>query len=144
MAILNYTTKISASRTIGEIQEILVTHGAKKIVCDYEGGIPSSVTFALMLNDQLVFFSLPANYVGILKAMKRDPGIKASFCTEAQAVKVAWRIIKDWIEAQCAIIEAGLAEMPEVFLPYAITKSGGTLYKEIQSNTQMLLSQKLK
>lgn len=143
MAILNYTTKISAARTIGEIQEILVTHGATKIVCDYESGIPTSVTFAIALKDELIFFSLPAKYMGVLKAMKRDRAVKAALCTEEQAIKVAWRIIKDWIQAQCAIIEAGMAEMAEVFLPYAITKGGDTVYQQFQSNTQSLLSQKL-
>jgi hypothetical protein len=143
MAILNHTTKISASKTIGEIQEILVAHGAKKIVCDYDATIPTTVTFSLLLNDQMIFYSLPANYNGVLKAMRRDPKVKRHFCKEEQALRVAWRIIKDWIEAQCAIIEAGLAEMAEIFLPYAVTKHGTRLYKEIQANSQLLLTQKL-
>ncbi len=144
MPILNYTTKISASRTIGEITEILVAHGATKVVSDFENGTPSAVSFALVLNGQMTFFSLPANYKGVLVAMKKDPKVKNSLCTPEQAVKVAWRTIKDWIEAQCAFIDSGLVELPEVFLPYAITKKGTTLYKEIQSNSQLLLTEKTK
>lgn len=140
MAILNYTTKISANKTIGEIQEVLVEHGAKKIVCDYaDDKTPSSVTFGLMMGDRMTYFALPANYNGVLKAMEKDPSIKRAFCNKDQAVRIAWRILKDWIEAQCAIIEAGLAEMPEVFLPYAVTKDGGTLYKEIKEGQHKLL-----
>lgn len=141
MAILNYTTKISASKTIGEIQEILVEHGASSIACEYDTITkrPTSVKFGLLINNSKVLFELPANYEGVLKAMKNDPTVKSSFCNIDQAVKVAWRILKDWIEAQCAIIEAGLAEMPEVFLPYAVTKHGSTLYKEIKANTNLLL-----
>lgn len=42
MAILNYTTKISAGKTVGEIQESLVLQGARKIMVDYNGfGNPS-------------------------------------------------------------------------------------------------------
>ena len=41
-----------------------------------------------------------------------------------------------------ALIDAGLAEMPEVFLPFAVTKKGSTLYSEIQENTQLFLSDK--
>lgn len=144
MPILNYTTKISPNKTIGEIQEVLVAHGAKKIVCDYaDDGTLSAVTFGLFMTDTMTFFSLPANYDGVLKAMAKDRKIPRSLITREQAVRIAWRILKDWIEAQCAIIEAGLAEMPEVFLPYAVTKTGNTLYKEIKENNQLLLSEKL-
>ncbi|MCF2498373.1 hypothetical protein [Dyadobacter chenhuakuii] len=141
MPILNYTTKISPSKTIGEIQEILVNHGASSIACEYDSVTkrPVSVRFGLLINNSNVFFELPANYEGVLKAMKADQTIKSTFCNIDQAVKVAWRILKDWIEAQCAIIEAGLAEMSEVFLPYAVTQNGSTLYKEIKANTNLLL-----
>lgn len=140
MAILNYTTKISASKTIGELQEILVEHGADKIVCDYDKERrPSAVTFGLPMNGNMVYFQLPANYQGVLKAMTKDKSIKSTYCNLDQAVRTAWRIIKDWVEAQCAIIEAGLAEMSEIFLPYAITKSGSTLYTEIKNSKSNLL-----
>ena len=139
MAILNYTTEIESERTISEIQKVLVKHGANKIVTDYTNGIPSAVTFCLTLNGNMVGFSLPANYSGVLKAMKNDKNIPRSKCTEAQAQRVAWRIVKTWTEAQMAIVEAQLADMAEVFLPYAITKNGTTLYKEVQSNGMLML-----
>ena len=34
------------------------------------------------------------------------------------------------IEDQMAIIDAEVAEMAEVFLPYAVTKKGNTLYAD--------------
>jgi hypothetical protein len=139
MAILNYTTSIDCERSIGEIQKCLVKHGAHKIVTDYLNGLPSAVTFCLTLNGSLVGFSLPANYSGVLKAMKSDSKVPRSACTEMQAQRVAWRIVKDWVEAQMAIVEAQLADMAEVFLPYAITKNGTTLYKEVQGNGMLML-----
>lgn len=139
MAILNYTTSIACEKSIAEIQKCLVSHGAHKIVTDYENGSPSSVTFCLTLNGSMVGFSLPANYLGVLKAMKNDRKVPNSRCTEEQAQKVAWRIVKDWVEAQMAIVEAQLADMAEVFLPYAITKNGVTLYKEVQGNGMLML-----
>jgi hypothetical protein len=141
MAILNYTTSIESERSISEINKCLVKHGADKIVTDYSGQIPISVTFSLLLNGSRIAFSLPANSQGVLQAMKKDCKVPNSKCTLEQAQRVAWRILKDWVEAQMAIVEAQLAEMSEVFLPYAITKSGTTLYKEIQSNNQILLTQ---
>lgn len=134
MPILNYTTSIECEKTISEIQKCLVNHGASKIVTDYTDKLPSSVAFCLMLNGNMVAFVLPANYSGVLKAMQRDKNVKNSLCTKEQALKVSWRIVKTWVEAQMAIVEAGLADAAEVFLPYAVTKNGNTLYKEIQSN----------
>lgn len=139
MPILNYTTSIDSEKSISEIQKCLVKHGAHKIVIDYLDRLPSSVTFCLTLNGSIIGFSLPANFSGVLKAMKNDRKIPRSKCTEEQAQKVAWRIVKDWVNAQMAIVEAQIVDMAEVFLPYAITKSGNTLYKEVQNNGMLML-----
>lgn len=139
MAILNYTTSIDSEKTISEIQKCLVKHGASKIVTDYQDGVPSAVTFCLTINQNLVGFALPANYEGVLMSMKKDKKVPNRLCTKEQALKVSWRIVKDWVEAQMAIVEAKLADVAEVFLPYAITKSGTTLYKEIQGDGMKLL-----
>jgi len=139
MAILNYTTSIDCEKSIGEIMKCLVKHGAHKIVTDYEYGMPSAVTFYLTLNGSMVAFALPANYSGVLKAMNSDRKVPRNKCNDEQAQRVAWRIVKDWVEAQMAIVEAQLADMAEVFLPYAITKNGTTLYKEVQGNGMLML-----
>jgi hypothetical protein len=142
MAILNYTTKIDSIKTIMEIQQALVKHGATKIVVDYEDSIPIALTFCLSINEMTAAFSLPCNYEGVLNAMKKDRGISKSVCNKEQALRVSWRIIKDWILAQLAIVESQMVEMSEVFLPYAITKNGNTLYKEIQQNGMLMLQEK--
>lgn len=139
MAILNYTTQIGSERTIAEIQQCLVKHGATRIVTDYKEGLPAGLSFCLAINEQAVAFSLPANYQGVLRAMTKDPKVPRRYCSHEQALRVSWRIVKDWVEAQMAIVEANLADVAEVFLPYAITKSGNTLYKEIQGNQLKLL-----
>lgn len=142
MSILNYTTSIDHTKTIAQIQQTLVQHGAHKIVTDYTGQLPTSVTFCLTLEGNMVAFQLPCNYGGVLKAMERDRKVPRRLCTDEQALRVSWRIIKDWVEAQMAIVEAKLADVAEVFLPYAVTKGGKTLYNEIRENgTQLLLTQ---
>lgn len=138
MAILNYTTKIDSFKTIAEITKCLVSHGASKIVTDYQGMIPSAIMFSLMIGDKPVYYTLPANYSGVLRAMEKQK-ISKSYCTKDQAVRVSWRIIKDWVEAQMAIVEAELADVSEVFLPYAIMASGNTLYQDIQQGNPLLL-----
>lgn len=140
MAILNYTTTISFEKTIMEIQKCLVSHGATKIVTDYTEEIPTSVTFCLNLNGNLVAFSLPANYQGVLRAMENDNKVPRKYLTAEQALRVSWRIIKRWVEAQMAIVDAELAQVAEVFLPYAITKNGNTLYDDIESTGMLMLN----
>ena len=139
MAILNYTTAIECEKTIAEIQKCLASHGANKIVTDYENGLPSSVTFCLVIQDRMIAYVLPANYRGVLKAMKNDRKVPNSKCNDEHAQRVAWRIVKDWVEAQMAIVEAQLADMAEVFLPYAVHKSGETLYNHIKKDIQLLI-----
>lgn len=133
MAILNYTTQIKAEKTIMEIQQILVKHGARKIITDYKGIIPIAVTFCIEFKGNTVGFSLPAKYNGVLNSMKEDLKIPRRLVNDEQAVRVSWRIIKDWVEAQMALVEAELADFAEVFLPYAITKDGNTLYNQIDT-----------
>lgn len=140
MPILNYTTSIDFSKTIGEIAACLVKHGASKIITDYEDSLPVAVTFSLTINDRTAAFSLPANYNGVLKAMSKDKRCPRKLLNKEQALRVSWRIIKTWVEAQMAIVEAELADMAEVFLPYAITKNGNTVYNEIKSNGMLMLS----
>ena len=144
MAILNYTTSISYEKTIGEIQQCLVKHGAMKFVTDYASKngvmIPSSVTFAIFIQERMIFFSLPAKYDGVLKAMKSDKKVPKKLLTEEQALRVSWRIIKDWVVAQMAIVQAGCAEMSEVFLPYAVTKTGRTVYQDMMEGKSAQLA----
>lgn len=45
--ILNYTTKIDASRTLGEIQAMLAQRGAKEILIQYSNGVPTSLLFSI-------------------------------------------------------------------------------------------------
>jgi hypothetical protein len=125
MPILNYTTKINPEKTIGEIQKITIDYN--------EEGVPCGVTFCLILDEQLRPYILPCNYSGVFQAMKNDRNIPNGFAYEEQAIRTSWRIVKDWVEAQMAVVEANLASVPEVFLPYAITNTGKTLFEYVNS-----------
>jgi hypothetical protein len=141
MPILNYTTKIDSYKTISEIQQILARNGAKKMIVDNDNaGLPTALTFCIDWHGSPLAFALPCNFEGVLKAMKKSSKVPRSLCTEEQALRVGWRIVKDWVEAQMAIVEAQLASIAEVFLPYAVTKSGNTLYQYIETDSRLLLS----
>ena len=55
-------------------------------------------------------------------------------CDREQAERVAWRIVKDWVEAQMAILESEMVQMDEIFLPYMIGSTGKTLFEAYKSN----------
>jgi hypothetical protein len=139
MAILNYTTKIDSYKTLGEIQKLLAKHGARKIMIENDlSGKPSALAFLIEWNGVECSFNLPCNFKGVLNAMKKAK-VPNSFCNEDQALKVGWRILKDWIEAQMAIKEAEIASLPEVFLPYLQAKDGKTLYEKMNENNNFLI-----
>lgn len=139
MPILNYTTSIDAFKTVGEIQKVLVTHGAKSVNIDYDDdGNPSALTFMVELQGRFISFRLPNQWQGVRRALDGNRKVPKRLKTDAQAIRVSWRIIKDWSEAQMAIIEAGLAELPEVFLPYAVRSDGQTMYHALKDNQRLL------
>lgn len=139
MAILNYTTKIDYHKTIGEISKILVDHGARNIQIRYSPlGLPEALVFVIEMKGRMISFSLAARSAGVLRAMAKAK-VPKTYQTEEQSVRVSWRIIKDWVEAQMAIVEAELAEMAEIFLPYAVMKNGQTIYEELQKEGSKFL-----
>ncbi|HWT01130.1 MAG TPA: hypothetical protein VN256_12855 [Pyrinomonadaceae bacterium] len=139
MPILNYTTKVNEHKTIGEIQKALVAKGALSVMTDYTpSGTPAAVTFTINVNGTPIRYRLPSDVDGVLRAMQRAKGVPYRLQTREQAVRVCWRILKDWIEAQLAIIEAGQAELAQVFLPYALNSEGQTLFEYFRDNPRLL------
>lgn len=137
MPLLNYTTKIEVPETVGKIQGLLAKHGAKKILLDYDdnGGI-TSISFVINTTMGQRGIKLPAN-VDAVSAVLVKQKVK---CDRAQAERVAWRIVKDWIEAQMAILESEMVQMDEIFLPYMVNNSGQTFFEAYRSD-QLLLGE---
>ena len=134
MAILNYTTQIKAGKTVSEIQEKLVKAKAQAVMTEYnDDGIPEAISFRIMSKHGLLSFRMNVNFNGVYQAISKNPKVPKRLKTREQAARVAWRIQKDWIEVQLARIEAELAEIEEVFLPYMQNESGETLYKTLES-----------
>lgn len=131
MPLLNYTTQVDVEKTIGEIQKCLQIHGANAILTEYDDqGYVASVSFKIRVNDKDMGFRLPTDWHPVLQVLEQQ-NVGSRFKTQEQALRVAWRIVKDWVEAQMAIVETKMVTMPQVFLPYAVTRSGRTLYEKI-------------
>lgn len=135
MAILNYTTSIATEKTAAEIQKKLVMAKAQAVLCEYDDDtVMCAMSFRIVTPHGPILFRLPANTQGVLKALKSDDKVPRKLKTKEQAARVAWRIIKDWIEAQLAIVDAQMADMTEVFLPYAQSQDGNTVYESLKKN----------
>lgn len=131
MPLLNYTTKINVYTTLGEIQAQLVNHGARKIMQDYDdAGRLTALTFAIDTPAGVRGIRLPANVDAVHKVLARQK-VK---CDREQAERVAWRIVKDWVEAQMAILESEMVQMDEIFLPYMVNDKGQTLFEAYCDN----------
>lgn len=132
MPLLNYTTKVDSQRTASEIMAILAKHQAKQILTEYgpNGGV-TGLAFMVEKGDRDLAFRLPVRTEACLEAMRRDRKIPRHFVNADQAERVAWRIMKDWVEAQLALIDTGMVDIAEVFLPYMLTPSGQTAYEMI-------------
>lgn len=145
MPILNYTTGISTSKSAGEIQATLIKAKAQAVMTEYDAqGEATHIAFRITTPQGIVHYRLPANAEGVLKVLKRDKKVKRGHQNMEQARRVAWRIVKDWVEAQMAIIEAEIVSLEQVFLPYAQTSSGETVYERFLSGGLNMLENKAK
>ena len=142
MPILNYTTQIATDKTIGQIQAMLAKAGAVSVLTEYDDDcVVSSVSFRLMYNGVMVSFRLPARIGPLFDILYRDPNVPRKSKTREQAARVAWRIIKDWVEAQLAIVEAEQVELVEVFRPFAQDPTTGkTLFSQFSGDNLVLLT----
>ena len=129
MAILNYTTSIATEKTAAEIQKKLAVAGAQAVLSEYD---KDGVMCAMSFRVNNIYFRLPINIEGVYTTLIEDTKIPNRLKTHEQAARVAWRIIKDWIEAQIAIIKARQAKLEQVFLPYAQNQDGKTLYEAVK------------
>lgn len=137
--IKNYSIIVPANQSISEIQESLVMHGATSILCEYDSdGKIIVMKFKLVLQDlKSLSFSLPCNWLKFQSVM-RGQNIKRWDDKEC-CYRVAWRCIRDWVIAQMALYETEMVTIPQIFLPYAITQDGNTLFEQIASDPKLLL-----
>ncbi len=141
--ILNETTTVNTEKTISQIEMTLVRSGARGILKHYDNtGSPATLEFQVITKFGLRAIRLPANVEAVYQILikgKHQWAVREREVTyRAQAARIAWRIVKDWVEAQMAIIQAEMVTMDEVFLPYMITDGGQTMYKALVTREFLL------
>ena len=142
--VLNYTTKVAVHQTVAECQSILATAGASSVAVHYDdGGQPAGLSFSLKTPHGARAFTLPVNLDGMQRVLAQankegrlrgDGHRNASLEGREHAARVAWRVCKDWLEANLALIAAEQATLTEVMLPYLHVDGDRTLWQAYQDN----------
>jgi hypothetical protein len=138
--ILNYTTTIDPAKTAGEVQTILAKAGATGVAMEFDNGDPVGLAFTAMTPFGMREFTLPTNWEAVQRVLRRQK-VKPAFQTVEHAKRVAWRIVKDWVEAQLAIIQTEMVTIDQVMLPYMRTDTGATVFEQYTGEQQLLLEQ---
>ena len=133
MTLLDYTTKVPVSKTVAQVQAQLVEHGARAVMMEYDdNGKIKAMTFEVKTPKGQLPIRLPVDAGATFKVLQRqaDNGeIPRKYANKEHAYRVAWRIVKDWVEAQMSLLETEMVRMEEIFLPYVVTESSRTVYE---------------
>jgi hypothetical protein len=144
MGTLNYSTSVAASRTSSEMSALLSKHGASRVTVVFVDGRQAGLEFTLVTPHGPREFALPIDVEAVLRLLTKQASggtIRKGFSNIEQAERTAWRVAKDWLAAQLAIIEAQMATLDEVMLPYLIVDPGPqrkTLYAQYREHEAAL------
>ncbi|QGJ92745.1 hypothetical protein QDA04_gp75 [Microbacterium phage Megan] len=130
MPIANYTTSVPVVRTVDAITKMLGGAGASSITQHLGPNLrPVGVEFGITTEVGWRPYRLPVRIEAVERALAADPPPKPSQRTPEHAERVAWRIAHDWLRAQLALIEAGMATLDEVMFPYVLVSADTTAYE---------------
>jgi hypothetical protein len=122
--LLNHTTVIAAEKTLGEIMGLLAGAGARKLQVEYDdSGQPSGLSFLIQTKIGERGFTLPARVDAVHRVLEQQykrGKVQRRFTTRDQAARVTWRILRDWLDAQLALIQADMASLEEVMFAHMI------------------------
>lgn len=147
--ILNYTTTVTVARTRAEIEGMLTEAGASEVATTYDEKTrqPNGLRFSILTEFGIHEFRLPINPTAIDTFLKRGRKRYITAVQEkaiaAQAERVAWRITKDWLEVQLALIAVGMVTIDQVMMPYrTVDDAGWTVYDAYRESQLKLAAPK--
>ncbi len=125
MPLLNYTTKVNAQKTVTEVMGLLVAKGADEISIVYDDDRQPAGLKWTVQSPRLgrVAFALPCNVDAVfVKLTEQKVMVTSPESRRQQAIRTSWRILKDWVEAQMALLETGMVTMDEIPALYALRR----------------------
>jgi hypothetical protein len=147
-ALFMETTKVEAERTAAEISGLLVESGARRISTEYNEsrevvGIHFELDVDLGADKRIWSVMLPARTEKLFQLIngrrKFDRSANAAK-DRATAKRVAWRQLLRWTQAQLAMIDTGMAQAHEIFLPYVEVEPGVTFFQKVINNPGRMLA----
>jgi hypothetical protein len=113
------------------MQDLLGRSGASAVALVYADRKPVGMSFSLTTPSGPRTFNLPVDVPAVQKLLTAQKREYARVDDRpAQAERVAWRIVKDWLAAQLTLIDAQMATLDEVMLPYLVTSPNRTLRED--------------
>ena len=149
--IRNYTSSISAEKSVARIEAMLVAAGVKQVLKIYSQSEDHSLEgivfeYKLANTDRFVSIKLPARVEQIenlLKAKIKRHTDSALANIKEQAQRTAWKLLAEWVEINIALVELQQIDLLEVFLPYVYNNfSKQTYYETLSKNAfkQLMLT----
>lgn len=110
---------------------MLAAKGATQIMMDFsENAQPIALKWRVETSKGSLAFGLPIRAEAVFDVLTKQRVLPSNpDARREQAERTAWRIVKEWIGAQMALIETEMVVMEEVFLPYMLTEDQTTLYQ---------------
>jgi hypothetical protein len=144
-SIRNYTSSVPAAQSVANIINRLVVAGATQIMQEYgQDKRLNGLKFIIVVEGKTVPIELPAKVAEVekvLRAQMRRVTSKGEANAKAQAERTAWKLLLDWVDVQCTMIQLKQVDFLEVFLPYVWRASSGrTFYNEIKSGKFLALT----
>jgi hypothetical protein len=132
----NYTSEMTIERSIERIEKAVVAAGAIQFYKEYKEGIVVGVVFVIPTKQGEMPIRLPARSEQAAKKIYGSGAISGA--QWEQAKRTAWANLRDWVEAQMALIQTEMVQVEEVFLPYWAVNKSQTLFEVMKQNDYKL------
>jgi len=123
----NYTIQMNVPHIIREIRALLKDMGANRVFIEHDNLQPVAVKFQITARDEQVLnICIPVKIDMVLTELnylkQRKRYVKADI---EQACQVAWRAVKEWLEAQQTMIELGYMAVDDLFVnsPFVVVET---------------------
>jgi len=124
MKVKYFSTTIDSGKSIKQISYLLREVGADRFatLVDIKKG---QVGIQFFWQEQPV--ELIIDIKAIEERLHASPGVRRDQRTPEGAERVAFRLLLNWLENNFELVRWGVIETMEVFLPYLVLPTGGTL-----------------
>lgn len=135
MNIKNYTTEVPATRSIENIERLLIGFGASNIMKEVNDSRVSSISFLIKIDGTPFAFKLPANVRACYAWLTEKNPKRKDETNWQQAERIAWKHQHEWLHIQLTSIELSQIEKIQALIPYSYDPhTGETFYDRIKKN----------